>query len=269
MHASPVVHAFPSLHGVPLATGVGAGQLPDPGSQVPATLHWSPPPQDFMAPLWHEPPMHASPTVQALLSLQDVPLGSGGFEHSPVSVLHTPTPWHWSLAVHDVITPLWHEPPMHASPVVQAFPSLHGVPSARGLPEHVPVAELQPSWPWQGTAGHETGLPPLQVPPWQVSVCVQALLSLHGVPSVTGVCMQPLAATQLSAVHGLLSSHEMLALAQTPPEQRPFETWHMSVTAQALPSAFWQLPVPLQALQAPHPLLVQQNPSVQNAPATH
>jgi hypothetical protein len=43
----------------------------------------------------------------------------------------------------------------------------------------------------------------------------------------------------------------------------------MSVGEQATPSAFWQAPVPLHALQAPHALLVQQKPSVQNAPATH
>jgi len=28
-----------------------------------------------------------------------------------------------------------------------------------------------------------TGFAPLQLPPWQVSVCVQALVSLHAVPS--------------------------------------------------------------------------------------
>jgi hypothetical protein len=213
--------------------------------------------------------MHASPTVQALLSLHGVPFGSAGFEHIPEPGSHVPAPWHWSLTMHIVWAPLWHDPPMHMSPTVQALLSLHDVPSARGRPEHVPVAGLQLSAPWQATAGHETGLLPVQVPAWQASVCVQALLSLHGVPFVTGVCMQPFTGSQLSAVQGLLSSHEMLALAQTPDAQTPFETWHWSVTVQALPSAFWQLPVPLQALQAPHALLVQQKPSVQKAPATH
>jgi hypothetical protein len=108
---------------------------------------------------------------------------------------------------------------------------------------------------------------PLHVPFWQVSPVVHALLSLQLL--LLGVCTQPVEGLQVSSVQGLLSSQEMGLLAQTPPEHVPVETWHMSVTVQALPSSFWQLPVALQALHAPQPLLVQQKPSVQNAPATH
>jgi hypothetical protein len=103
-----------------------------------------------------------------------------------------------------------------------------------------------------------------------VSVCVQALLSLHAVPFVTGVWTQPpMVGSQLSAVHGLLSSQLRAVLTQAPPEQVPAAGWQMSGDGQATPSAFWQLPVALQALHAPQALLEQQKPSVQKAPATH
>ena len=73
------------------------------------------------------------------------------------------------------------------SPVVQALLSLHVLPFALVGFEHVPVLVLQvPAvWHWS-MAPHTTGLPPTQVPLWQVSVCVHALLSLHVVP-VCGV----------------------------------------------------------------------------------
>ena len=37
--------------------------------------------------------------MQALESLQDVPLGTTGFEQSPVAGLQVPAMWHWSEAV--------------------------------------------------------------------------------------------------------------------------------------------------------------------------
>jgi hypothetical protein len=49
--------------------------------------------------------------------------------------------------------------------------------------EHAPVVVLQVPATWQGSlAVHVTGLLPVQAPFWQLSVCVQALLSLHEVP---------------------------------------------------------------------------------------
>jgi len=166
--------------------------------------------------------------------------------------------------------PLTQVPPWHASPVVHALLSLHAVPSGMAMPAHAPVAGLHAWAPRHIVApGQVTGLPPVQTPDWHVSVCVQALLSLHDVPLVTGVCTQPVAGLHESAVHGLLSSHGMAALEHVPAAQMPSETWHLSAAAHVTPSAFWQAPVALHALQAPHALLEQQNPSVQNAPATH
>src|SRR5580765_9101712 len=98
----------------------------------------------------HEPPWQVSVCVQALLSLQAVPLGFGvAAEHIPVSGLHVPGSLHWS-------------------PLVQT-----------------------------------TGLLPTHAPAWQVSVCVQALLSLHAVPFGLGVALEQVPVSGLH-VPGLL-----------------------------------------------------------------
>ena len=156
---------------------------------------------------------------------------------------------------------------------MHALLSVHVVPLATGVPLHVPVAGSH-VWALRHwvAPGQVTGLPPVQTPPWQVSVCVHPLLSLHVVPFRAVVLFtQPVAGLQLSAVHGLLSSHEMLALEQLPPAQIPSVTWHLSAVMQATPSAFWQVPVALHALHAPQPPtgLLQQNPSVHERPLWH
>jgi len=61
-------------------------------------------------------------------------------------------------------------------------------------------------------------------PAWQASDCVQALPSSQAVPFASVVWTQPVAGLQLSAVQGLLSLHEMLALEQAPPAQIPADT---------------------------------------------
>ena len=48
----------------------------------------------------HVPVWHVSVCVQALPSLQEVPLGAFGFEQVPVVGLQVPAMWHWSLAMH-------------------------------------------------------------------------------------------------------------------------------------------------------------------------
>src|SRR2546428_10478603 len=54
--------------------------------------------------------------------------------------------------------------------------------------------------PWSA-AVHTTGFPPTQAPAWQVSVCVQALPSLHGAPSsLAGLLQPPDAGLQTPAV---------------------------------------------------------------------
>src|SRR4051812_10385699 len=74
-------------------------------------------------------------------------------------------------------------PAWQVSVCVQAVPSLHAVPFAFVGLEHTPVAgaHVPTSWHWS-CAVHVTGFAPVQVPDWQVSLCVQALPSLHAVP---------------------------------------------------------------------------------------
>jgi hypothetical protein len=85
--------------------------------------------------------------VQALPSLQLVPFALAGFVQMPVAGAHTPTPWHWSEAVHvtgvpDVQTPSWQ-----VSDCVHALPSVHAEPSDLGGLEQAPVAVSQtPTW---------------------------------------------------------------------------------------------------------------------------
>ncbi len=67
----------------------------------------------------------------------------------------------------------------------QALPSLHEVPFGSEGFEHWPVEGLQvpAAWHWS-EATHVTGFAPAHVPLWHESDCVQALPSLHVVPSV-------------------------------------------------------------------------------------
>ena len=149
-----------------------------------------------------EPFWHVSPLVQASPSLQAAPFVLAGLEQVPVAGSQVPATWHWSEAVQTtgllpVQTPLWQ-----VSVCVQALPSLHAVPLlALGL-EHWPVAVLQvpATWHWS-EAVQTTGLLPVQSPLWQVSVCVQALPSLHAVPSIlAGSEHAPVAGLQVPAV---------------------------------------------------------------------
>ncbi len=80
-----------------------------------------------------------------------------------------------------VQVPFWQ-----VSVCVQALPSLQAVPlAALVADEQVPVDGLHVPATLQVPAVQVTGLEPTQAPPWQVSVCVQALPSLQAVPLVT------------------------------------------------------------------------------------
>src|SRR5438094_920077 len=128
---------------------------------------------------------HVSVCVQALPSLHVVPLAFDGFEQVPVEGSHVPATWHWSEAMQVTGLEPVHIPLWQVSVWVQALPSLHAVPFVFGGLEHTPVLVLQvpTSWHWSD-AVQTTGLEPVQVPLWQVSVCVQALPSLQVLPSV-------------------------------------------------------------------------------------
>src|SRR5439155_3545969 len=103
----------------------------------------------------------------------------------PVVVASIPATWHWSSAVQVTVevglpqVPFWQ-----VSPEVQAVLSLHVVRFALLGFEHTPVvvSHVPATWHWSRAVQVtvEVGLP--QVPLWQVSPEVQALLSLHVVP---------------------------------------------------------------------------------------
>src|SRR5262249_17498607 len=101
-----------------------------PGSQLTGT----PPPQT--------PPWQVSPVVQALPSLQGVPLAAGGLEQTPVAASHVPTACHWSEAVQTMGSVPTQAPRWQESVWVQASPSLHAVPSGAGGSSQAPVAGL-------------------------------------------------------------------------------------------------------------------------------
>jgi hypothetical protein len=130
------------------------------------------------APFWH-----VSVWVQALPSLHVVPFAFAGFEHAPVAGSHVPTSWHWSDAVQVTGLAPTQVPAWHVSLCVHALPSLHAVPLGFGGFEQLPVpgSHVPTSWHWSD-AVQVTGLAPTHAPAWHVSLCVQALPSLHAVP---------------------------------------------------------------------------------------
>ena len=97
-----------------------------------------------------------------------------------------------------------HTPAWQVSVVVQPFPSPHADPFAFGGSEQTPVtvSHTPGSWHWPD-AVQTTGLPPVQTPAWQTSVCVQAFPSSHA--AVLFVYMQPVAESHVSVVHTLPS----------------------------------------------------------------
>src|SRR2546427_783189 len=129
------------------------------------------------------PERQVSVWVLALPSLQAVPSGASGFEHTPVDGLQVPATWHWSLAVQVTGLLPVQTPDRQESVWVQALPSLQAVPSGASGFEHAPVDGLQvpATWHWS-LAVQATGLlpvlstdraaselvplsPPVQVPP--------------------------------------------------------------------------------------------------------
>src|SRR5437867_259135 len=124
--------------------------------------------------------------------------------------------------------PFWQ-----VSVCVQALPSLQAVPLVLVVgAEHTPVAGLQvPGW-WHWSAVQTTGLAPMQLPFWQVSVCVQALPSLQAVPLVlvVGAEHTPVAGLQVPGWWHW-SAVQTTGFA---PTQLPF--WQASVRVQAFPS---------------------------------
>ena len=217
---SPAVQASPSSQAAVLLVCT----QPEPGTQESSvhgllSLQFKAP-----APAWQVPPEHVSPVVQALPSSHAAVLfvKTHPVAGTQLSVVQTLL----SLQA-SVPAPGWQLPPPQVSPVVQALPSSQATvlfvkthPVA-GL--HVSVVQtllsLQASVPAPGW----------QLPPPQVSPVVQALPSLQ--ETVLFACAQPVAGTQESFVHGLLSSQ-----FRTPAPGRQLPPPHVSPVVHALPS---------------------------------
>src|SRR5437016_4279664 len=151
----------------------------------------------------------------------------------PVAGLHVPATWHWSRAVQ--VTgllpshlPLWQLPVCVSVPARRSSDLFVAV----GV-EQLPVAGLHvpATWHWS-RAVQVTGLLPTQLPLWQVSVCVQALPSLHGGPFVAVWVEQlPVAGLHVPATWHWSRAVQVTGLL---PTQLPL--WQVSVCVQALSS---------------------------------
>jgi len=95
---------LPSLQVAPF---IFAGFEHTPALHVPIVWHWSGKGHVTAVPM-QVPAEHVSPVVQALPSSHEPDFT--GLLHAPVLVLHVPTPWHWSLAVHVTAVPAVHTP---------------------------------------------------------------------------------------------------------------------------------------------------------------
>src|SRR5438094_63744 len=238
-HVSAVVHTLPSLHAVPSGLA-GFEHVPVAGSQLPTSWHCSAAVQPTGLLPVHLPASQVSALVQALPSLQAVPLGAAGFEHWPVAGSHVPASWHWSEAVQVTGLLPTQLPPSQVSLCVQALLSLQAVPLAAAGFEHSPVAgsHVPASWHWSEGV-QTTGLAPVHPSARQVSVCVHASPSVHGVSSVAVIPMQRPARQASPVVHSLPSLQAVPSGAgvpwHTPRVQVPWT--HPSPSSQGVPSS--------------------------------
>jgi hypothetical protein len=231
-HVSVCVQRSASLHAAP-SDLLGFEQEPLAGLHVPATWHWSSGVHvtgfaPVQVPAWHE-----SVWVHALPSLHAAPFARFGFEQEPLAGLHVPATWHWSSGVHvtgfaPVQVPAWQ-----VSVWVHALPSLQAEPSDLLGFEQVPFAGLHVPASWHWSSGEQTtGLAPVHVPDWQVSVWVHALPSLQAAPfALVGFEQVPVAELQVPAVW-----HWSRAVHVTGFEPLQLPPWHVSVCVHRSPS---------------------------------
>src|SRR5205809_833664 len=94
-----------------------------------------------------------------------------------------------------------HAPDRHVPVCLQALASLLAAPLALAGFEQRPVAasHVPATWHWSD-AKQTTGFEPVHAPDWHVSVCVQALPSLHAVPlALAGFEQTPVAVSHVPA----------------------------------------------------------------------
>src|SRR5437867_1825743 len=153
---------------------------------------------------WHEPFMQASLAVHSFPSSQLVPSGDGAPMQTPawqVSVCVQLLPSSQDVASGTALLPL-QAPAWPVSVGVRVSPASQAVPSGFAGFEHWPLAGSQAPavWHWSW-AVQTTGLVPVQPPPWQVSVWVQASPSLQAAPSgFAGFEQTPVAGSHVPAL---------------------------------------------------------------------
>jgi hypothetical protein len=188
-----------------------------------------------------------SALVQASPSSQPAPFVTAWLAHCPVpgshvSFVHTlPSPQSFGVPGAQV-------PPWQLSPVVQALPSSHALPSCAGVWAQLPVGESHASWVHTLPSPQSFGVPPVQLPAWQLSPTVQPSPSLHAVPlGMAGWEHAPLAGLHWSWVHGLPSLQSFAAPPVHAPAWQASLSVQASLSSQTVPFAtagFEQVPVP-------------------------
>src|SRR2546428_657435 len=171
------------------------------------------------------PERQESVWVHALPSLQAVPSGASGFEHTPVDGLQVPATWHWSLAVQVTGLLPVQTPDRQGSGWGRAlrWVKVETSGGAGLLQKQVEGWQVPATWHWS-LAVQATGLLPVQTPDRQESGWVQALPSLQVVPSgASGLEQAPVEGLQVPATW-----HWSLAVQMTglPPVQTP--DWQVS-----------------------------------------
>ena len=233
----------------------GLLQVPEFGSQVPASWQLSWALQVTGDAPVQLPAMQVSTWVQALPSVQVVPSTLLGWLQVPLAGSQMPTSWHWSNAVQVTGLAPAHSPDWQVSTCVHALPSLHPVPSTLFGWLQAPLlgSQVPASWHWS-SAVQTTGLAPVHVPDWQVSAWVHASPSLHVVPSTLfGLLHAPVPVSQVPASWHWSSALQTTGFAPVHVPDWQVSAWvHALASLQVAPSvlAGW-LQAPLLGSQMP------------------
>jgi hypothetical protein len=243
-HVSVPLQTFASAHGVPLVTGLVV--QPKVALQ-PSVVHTLPSLQTSAVPAVQVPLWQVSAPLQRFASGHGVPFSTAVAAH-PVTALQLSLV-HTLPSLQTSGVPAAHTPAWQVSAPLQTVESGHAVPFVT-LVVVQPDAGLQPSVVHTLPSLQTSGVPAVQVPFWQVSAPLHALVSAHAEPfgrtalvhtpdaqvsvvhgfeslqsaftlqelqPVIGACWQPLTALHVSVVHALLS----LQLSAVPAAQLP------------------------------------------------
>ena len=257
LHKSPIVQTLLSVH-----TAALLGKMhPLTGSHA-SLVQGLPSLQPSGLPGAQDPPLHKSLIVQTLLSSQGKTLGVylqdvSGSQESVVHGLASSQ----TLGVPDAQAPL-----LHASSMVQALPSLQRTVL---IAKTQPLALLQLSSVHKLPSLHCSKLPGAHRPSVHASPVVQALLSSQG--RMFATFLQPATASQVSVVHGFLSSHTGGMPATQTPLLQTSPVVHALLSSHALELLLKPQPLALSHASSVQGLLSLQTTAfpLAHAPAAH